>query len=502
MGKGSKMELLKENERGANKAAAKVMMITGIAFVLVLILNIVGIFTVDLGVMVTAFVLGEIFLLAPTIVVNVLKMEGEWVKFVTVSCSVIFTLILTVTLSFHAVLLYIYPIAIASLFFSGKLNLFTTIATIIGVSAGQFMSYSFDFVSDHNLTDMKRVILFGIVPRAIILFCMSCIFSMLTKRTASMLGNLMGAEQQRIMQEKSLEVSRKLLETVTELDKISAASTEANRSITDETSNVMRDSDANFNHIRTVEDSMSQISESLKNLSDKSEQIAGLIDRANKLTNENDKKITLAYSEMDEICKGTDKSREIIGQLSEQSRRIVEITKMITDIATQTNILAINASIEASHAGAAGAGFAVVASEIKVLSEKTAKAATEIDEIIGLVTSNISNAVEAMEKNASLTRSGMESMEQIKLSAEQVSRSNSEVTENIGSMNSVIGNVFTNGESVSAQLISVSKNIESNCGAVQHVAAAIEESSAGTETLGTMVRDIKNMAQELEKLTV
>ena len=501
MGKGDKMELLKENERGANKAAAKVMMITGIAFILVLILNIAGIFTVDTGVMIAAFVLGEVFLLTPTIVVNVLKAEGEWVKFLTVSCSVIFTLILTVTLSFHAVLLYVYPIAIASLFFSSKLNLFTTIATIIGVSIGQFMSYSFDFVSDHNLTDLKRVILFGIVPRAIILFCMSCIFSMLTKRTASMLGNLMGAEQQRIMREKSLEVSQKLLEAVTELDRISAASTEANRSITNETSNVMRDSDANFNHIRTVEDSMAQISESLKNLSEKSAQIAELIDRANELTAENDKKITLAYSEMDEICKGTDKSREIIGQLSEQSRRIVEITKMITDIATQTNILAINASIEASHAGEAGAGFAVVASEIKVLSERTATAATEIDEIIGLVTHNISNAVEAMEKNASLTRSGMDSMEQIKLSAEQVSRSNSEVTENISGMNSVIGNVFTNGESVSAQLISVSKNIESNCGAVQHVAAAIEENSAGTETLGTMVRDIKDMAQELETLT-
>ena len=111
------------------------------------------------------------------------------------------------------------------------------------------------------------------------------------------------------------------------------------------------------------------------------------------------------------------------------------------------------------------------------------------------------NKVEAMEKNASLTRSGMESMEQIKLSAEQVSRSNGEVTENISGMNNVIGNVFTNGESVSAQLISVSKNIESNCGAVQHVAAAIEENSAGTETLGSMVRDIKIMAQELEKLT-
>ncbi len=496
------MELLKENERSANKAAAKAMLITMGAFVVVLILNLLGVFVLDMGTMVVSFLLSCVVLFVPTLIVIILKKDGDWVKYVSVTCAIIFTLITTVTLSFHSVLLYIYPIAIASLFFSSRLNTFTMITTTICVSAGQLIANGMGLNIDRNLYDMKRLVLFGILPRAIILVCLSFIFSMLCKRTTKMLGNLMGAEQQRVMREKSLEMSHKLLKTVTELDKISAASTESNRSVSTETANVMRDSDANFNHIRTVEGNMAQISESLKTLADMSSRISGLIDSANNITSENDRKITVAYSEMGEICKGTDESKEIIGRLSEQSRRIVEITKIITDIATQTNILAINASIEASHAGEAGAGFAVVASEIKVLAEKTATSATEIDEIIGLVAQNIQGAVEAMEKNSALTRQGMEGMEQIKISAEQVSASNSVVSDNIGSMNEVIGDVFTSGESVSAQLVNVSNNIENNCNAVQHVAAAIKENSDGIANLGTMVKDIKHMAQELEKLTM
>ena len=73
--------------------------------------------------------------------------------------------------------------------------------------------------------------LFGILPRAMSLYAVSAIFTMLCRRTADMLGNLMGAEQQRLMREKSMEVSKKLLDTVTELDKISAAAAEANRRI-------------------------------------------------------------------------------------------------------------------------------------------------------------------------------------------------------------------------------------------------------------------------------
>lgn len=495
------MELLKENERSANKAAAKVMRITVLVYSVVLILDILGIFVIDLSTMIMAFIKGTIMLLVPTVIVNIAKKTDWWVKYAIVACAVMFTVVVSVYLSWHAVLLYVYPIAIASLYFSGRLNIVAAVFTIAGVSLGQINAFSANHVTDHNFEEFSDVILFGIVPRGLILFAISAIFTMLCKRTTAMLGSLMGAEQQRIMREKSLEVSRKLLETVTELDKISAAATEANRSIADESENVMRDSEANFEHIKSVEENMNMISDNLRNLSEMSSSISELTRRADEITADNDKKMSAASASMDEICKGTDESKVIIARLSEQSKQIVEIAEVITDISMQTNILALNATIEAARAGEFGSGFSIVAEEIKLLSEQTNSAAAEIAVIIGQVTENISETVEAMEKNAVLTREGMESMEQMKLSTKQLIGANNEISHHIADMNTVIGSVAENGGNVSRKLVSVSGNIENNCGAVQHVAAAIEENSAGTENLGYMVKNIKLMSEELERLT-
>ncbi|MBQ8780758.1 MAG: hypothetical protein IJZ72_03700 [Oscillospiraceae bacterium] len=495
------MELLRENERSANIAAAKVMRVTILVYSVVLILDILGIFVIDIGTMVVAFLKGAVILAVPTVIVNIMKKDAPWVKYVIVVCATIFTMVVSVYMSWHAVLLFVYPIAIASLYFSSKLNNIATIVTIVGVSLGQLTAFSSGHVVDHNFDDMKDVVLFGILPRAMVLFAVSAIFTMLCKRTASMLGSLMGAEQQRIMREKSLEVSRRLLETVTELDKIAAAATEANRSIADESENVMRDSAANSEHIKSVEENMNMISENLRNLTEMSTSISELTLRADEITAENDEKMSLAFESMNEICKGTDESKAIISRLSDQSQKIVEIADVITDISMQTNILALNAAVEAAHAGEQGKGFAVVADEIKKLSEQTKSAAAEIGGIIENVIQNIEGTVSSMEKNAVLTREGMNSMEQMKLSAEQISSSNSEVSRHIADMNSVIGNVAANGEDVSRKLVSVSGNIENNCGAVQHVAAAIQENSAGTANLGFMVKDIKTMSEELERLT-
>ncbi len=494
------MELLRENERSANKAAAKVMRITILVYSVVLILDILGIFVIDLNTMIMTFIKGAVMLFVPTVIVNFMKKDGAWVKYVIVICAVIFTMVVSVYLSWHAVLLYVYPIALASLYFSGKLNIIAAVITIVGVSLGQLTSFMSEHVIDHNFDDVKDVVLFGIIPRGLVLFAISAIFTMLCRRTTAMLGDLMGAEQQRIMREKSLEVSQKLLETVTELDKISASATESNRSIAEESSNVMRDSEANFEHIKAVEDNMCSISESLNRLSEMSGSIAELTSRADEVTAENDRNMALASESMDEICKGTDESKAIIARLSEQSEQIVKIAKVITDISMQTNILAINASIEASRAGAAGKGFSVVAAENKKLSEQTKKAASEIGGIIAQVTDNIAKTVSAMENNASLTREGMECMERMKQSAQQISLSNSEISDHISEMNTVIGSVADNGRSVSDSLVSVSGNIENNCSAVQQMAAAIQENTAGTENLGFMVGDIKTMAQELERL--
>ena len=81
-------EVLIKNEKQANVAVAKVMRITFLIFTLVFILNVVGIFVVKMNIMTTAFLLGSVFLWLPTLLVNVLKKEGEGIKYFLVICAV------------------------------------------------------------------------------------------------------------------------------------------------------------------------------------------------------------------------------------------------------------------------------------------------------------------------------------------------------------------------------------------------------------------------------
>ncbi len=88
-------EVLIKNEKQANIAVAKVMRITFLIFTLVFILNVVGIFVVKMNIMTTAFLLGSLFLWLPTLLVNVLKKEGEVVKYLLVICAVVFVTVVT-----------------------------------------------------------------------------------------------------------------------------------------------------------------------------------------------------------------------------------------------------------------------------------------------------------------------------------------------------------------------------------------------------------------------
>lgn len=495
------MKLLKENEASANLAAAKVMRISAVVLTVVLIMNIVGIFIVDMTQMVISYIAGTFMLLIPTLVVNVMKKRGEgYVKYVIVSCAVIFTGILAVILPKHAILLYVYPIAISSLYFSGKLNVFSTVFTIITVSAAQLISFYIPCDKDANFTDFKGVTLFGILPRAMILFAISLIFTMLCKRTASLLGNLMSAEQQEQLREKSAEISQTLVRTVKEMDDISAQSAESGRTMALQSENVMRDSEENSEHIRSVGENMSAISENLRELDGMSREIEELLRHSDEITAENNSSLSAAESKMNQIYTQTDDSMKIIAELSEQSKRISEIVHMIEDISRQTDILAINASIEAAHAGEAGKGFSIVSAEMGTLSARTKSSAQEIGDILAIFTRNITAAVAAMEQNFTLTREGMDKMELIKASAEKISSSNGEISRNVGHIARVISNVAKSGDEVTARLTGVSENIVNNFVAVSSVSETVRKNSESMETLSAMVKDIRELSEQLETL--
>jgi len=114
------------------------------------------------------------------------------------------------------------------------------------------------------------------------------------------------------------------------------------------------------------------------------------------MANEGDKIVTKSVSKVKDIARIVEESASFVKSLGERSKQIGDIVSVINDIADQTNLLALNAAIEAARAGEQGRGFAVVADEVKKLAERTAHSTSEIDEMIRSVQDEVSKAVHAM----------------------------------------------------------------------------------------------------------
>ena len=182
--------ILSENEKKANKTAAKVMGTTFLIFTLIYLINLGDVFVVDHVVMTTAYVGSTCLLLLPTVLTYLLKIEKSYVKYINVINAALFVTLLSITLTYHVVVIYVYPIAIASLYFSRRLNIIATILTVVGVSVGQILAFYLDTVQDDNFTVLHETILWGVVPRAMVLTAVAIIFTMLCSRTKALLTNL------------------------------------------------------------------------------------------------------------------------------------------------------------------------------------------------------------------------------------------------------------------------------------------------------------------------
>ena len=500
---GSKSGVLVQNEKQANKAVSKVMRITFIIFTLVYILNVLGIFIVDMKVMTMAYVLGSIMLWMPTILVNVAKQDGSYVKYALTICAVIFITIVTSTLGYHVVLLYIYAIAIASLYFSKKINVMTMILSVIGVSAGQIICFWFNILPDKNFTTLYKLIVYGIVPRAMVLIAIAAIFTMLCERTTGMLSNLMNAEEQermieemRLMHEKSVETSKTLMGMVKELSHITENSMESNRQIVEETGNVLDSFSKNSEEITGINERTQDINARLEELTAINRQLSDLANQVNQLSKENQNKMNSATESMEQIHRSTNECKEIVWKLGEESKEILGIIQVITGISQQTNILALNATIEAARAGEHGKGFAVVAEEIQKLAEQTRKAVDNIGTIVTASVEDTGRAVKVMEQSAELTETGMESMSEVGSSTASITSSNEKMTKQIMEMDHTVENIWIQSDKVAKGMQQVNISTQNNYKAIEQVNAATQENSAGVEMIEDMVVRIRKMAEE------
>lgn len=498
--------VLTENEKQANKLAAKVMRITFVIFTLIYIMNVIGVFIVDHTVMTIAYIGGGILLLLPTLLVIILKNEAYYVKYINVICAAIFVMLLSITLTFHVVALYVYPIAIASLYFSKRLNIVATVFTVVGISAGQMIAFYLPTTVDDNFVVLKKAVVYGVIPRALVVIAVAAIFTMLCDRTASLLSNLMGAEEQKHMyekmqrmQESAARTSEEMFAMVKELSEITEASLKANRRIEEESENLLLGSTENKNAVENAEERIRDITGELAELSDMNHRTALLTDDIGKSTKENQKRMDDATVSMEEIHNSTNECKQIITNLGEKSKEIIGIVKTITNISGQTNILALNASIEAARAGEHGRGFSVVAGQIQKLAEETKTAVENIGTIVGVVVKETEDAVVAMEKNEAYARKGTENIRKANETSTRITSYNEELAGKIYDIDNTAQVIRERSGEISGSMQQVRNNTQQNCDAAMHVSSDTQENTTGTERLVEIVGQIRELSEQLKK---
>lgn len=502
-----KNTFLEEHEQQANKLAAQVMQITFLFFTLAYALNFIGVFKVDKGIMTVAYVLGSIMLIIPSLLIMKFRMNSRFVKYLVVIGAVSFVTMLSITLTYHVVVIYVYPIAIASLYFSKTLNVVSAAMTVVGVSVGQIIAFVLQTLPDDNYTEMNGVIIYGVIPRALILIALAAIFTTLGTRTSSMLSNLIGAEEQerilnnmREMKENAMNTSAILYDMVTELSEITENSMQANELITQETDALLLGVTDNTTAVEDTNQRMQDITEQIIGLSELNHETSLLTERIELNTKENQNRMDEATENMEQIFRSTDECKQTIFTLGEASKEIIGIVQTITNISAKTSILALNASIEAARAGEHGKGFAVVAEEIQKLSEQTKVATEHIGIIVCDVVGNTEKAVVSMEQNATYTQNGMESIRKANESATTITVSNGELAKQIHEIDKLAELIREKSGEVADAMDKISGNTQKNCTAVEQISAATQENSAGMVSLSEFVEHIRESSEQLNAL--
>ncbi|WP_371317472.1 methyl-accepting chemotaxis protein [Pseudomonas gingeri] len=194
-----------------------------------------------------------------------------------------------------------------------------------------------------------------------------------------------------------------------------------------------------------------------------------------------------ASAEMRNIADSVGQSSQRIASLGQHSARISIIVGVIKSIAEQTNLLALNAAIEAARAGEHGRGFAVVADEVRGLAERTAKSTVEITTMIGSIQSGTEQVVETMRQGQNRAHSGVEMASEAGHAVHEISGYSEQVVDAVNSISAALEQQNAANHEIAVNVADMAIMSEKNTFAIQQVALASRQLQASSNSLQATV---------------
>lgn len=235
-----------------------------------------------------------------------------------------------------------------------------------------------------------------------------------------------------------------------------------------------------------VASAMQEMAATVQQVSENSGHAADTSQKAAEVARQGGEIVKETLARMHAIAESVEQTSKKVHNLGERSEEIGQIIFVISDIADQTNLLALNAAIEAARAGEQGRGFAVVADEVRKLAERTAEATHRITGMIHTIQSETKDAVAAMQQNNVEVEKGVKSTVLAGDSLGVII----EMSENVGSM-------VTNIATAAAEQSATTESINSNVDQIAKITAA---HAAGAQQTSKALEDLSGLALNLQQL--
>ncbi|MED0589183.1 methyl-accepting chemotaxis protein TlpC [Bacillus subtilis] len=295
-------------------------------------------------------------------------------------------------------------------------------------------------------------------------------------------------------------VQQSALQLASASQQLSAGAEETNQASEKITEAVQQIANGAHDQITRIENSESSLKQASADIRDISANTAAIADKGQLAQSKADigqQEIANVQAQMDAIHQSIQKSGEIIHQLDGRSKQIEQILSVITQIADQTNLLALNAAIEAARAGEQGKGFAVVADEVRKLAEESQQSAGQISKLIIEIQKDMNQSARSVEHVKTEAAEGVTMIQRTRDAFKEIAAATGEISTEISDLSASVTNISASAHQINDSFAANTADIKESTKNTRQAAALTEEQFAAMEEITAASETLSQLAEEL-----